>query len=610
MPASSTGSTPRAGLLLVLPALLCIGCIDQNELADVNVQRSEATRLTLEQGEVIGGAGKFGNHAWLGLRYARAPVGELRWRAPQAPMARQGTFEALQHGAPCPQLAGQGGGRGEVELGEPYGNEDCLFLNIFAPPGAPRGEARLPVMFWIHGGGNSTGDASPYDGGLLAVENRVILVAVQYRLGPFGWFRHPWLRAGADADEASGNFALLDLVRALAWVQQNIHHFGGDPKRVTVFGESAGGSNTFALLLSPLAAGLFQRAIVQSGNTVLDPPEYGETPGADDRPEKTSSTEVVLRLLGEAAPQGGPGEDQGAATAARGAAALRALPMEEILIAYRGDSAPGAFAMINLPRLFADGVVLPGAGGPAALRAGRFNEMPVMLGTNRDETKLFQLSDRNQVAWLFGMMPLYAKNRLAYDRDAEYGSKWWKLSGVDEPARMLHHRVPTFAYRFDWDEEPSFLWWDFAQLLGAAHALEIPFVFGKFELGRAETFLFSDETRESRELLSRRMRSYWSAFAASGDPGTGQNMELPRWTAWDESRPTADRFMLLDSEAGGGLRMSAGALTRSLILEQIAADPRFLSEEARCEALEGLWRVRISSEERRAAGCTLPALPE
>src|SRR5262249_22798225 len=152
-----------------------------------------------------------------------------------------------------------------VRANTPVGSEDCLYLNVYAPRDAAPGAA-LPVMVWIHGGGNTIGAGELYDGGNLATTEHVVVVTVNYRLGPFGWFRHAARPGdGTTPPERSGNFAVLDLVRALEWVRDDIAVFGGDPGRVTVFGESAGGTNTLLLLLAPQAQGLFHRAIVESG---------------------------------------------------------------------------------------------------------------------------------------------------------------------------------------------------------------------------------------------------------------------------------------------------------------------------------------------------------
>src|SRR5262245_2106414 len=211
-----------------------------------------ATRRTTAQGVVVGSLGSEGTHAWHGIPFAQPPVGALRWRAPLPAKPWDGVREALADAPQCaqpPPILG-----GDANPDGSSGSEDCLYLNVFAPAFAPdavpTGDERRPVMVWIHGGGNSIGGASLYDGGFLAAAHGVVLVAVQYRLGPFGWLRHASLRGGPDlsAEDRSGNFGTLDLIEALRWVKRNAAAFGGDPERVTVFGESAGGRNTFTML--------------------------------------------------------------------------------------------------------------------------------------------------------------------------------------------------------------------------------------------------------------------------------------------------------------------------------------------------------------------------
>ncbi|HKJ24516.1 MAG TPA: carboxylesterase family protein, partial [Myxococcota bacterium] len=232
----------------------------------------ESSLRALPAGDVLGFAAEYDSHAWLGIPYAAAPVGELRWKGPRVAPPWDGTLEALESGSPCVQLATPLAGVTDVEPGTPAGDEDCLYLDVYAPRfernAVPKGKARLPVMVWIHGGGNRTGLSSFYHGGNLAATEDVIVVAIQYRLGPFGWFRHASLRGeGTTAADRSGNFGILDQIRALEWVQANIEAFGGDPDRVTIFGESAGGRDVYMLLASRQAQGLFQRAISESGGT-------------------------------------------------------------------------------------------------------------------------------------------------------------------------------------------------------------------------------------------------------------------------------------------------------------------------------------------------------
>jgi len=571
----------------------------------------------LAQGELVGFRSGEGAHAWRGIPFAEPPVGELRWRAPRPPEPWQGVREALGFSPPCVQFAGRIGavpGRPEAPAGDPSGSEDCLHLNVFAPrfePGAvPRGEARLPVMLWIHGGGNTIGTSATYDGSVLASEQRLIVVTSNYRLGVFGWLSHPALGGpGASADDRSGNYGTLDLVRALEWIRDNISVFGGDPGRVTVFGESAGGRNVFSLLASPRAKGLFQRAISQSGGTgtlTLDRArrfrDDPETPG-----EEHSSGEMLLSLLerdGRAADRAAAVATLGAMPSAEVAAYLRGHSAYEILGLFEGSRMGG---MYDVPQLFRDGRVLPDEPIPERFRRpGAYNAVPVILGSNRDENKLFMLESSDAVARV-SRIPVLLKDERRYDLMAHYRSLAWKARGVDEPAGALRaSQGPTvFAYRFDWDEEPKFLWLDFSKLLGAAHGLEIPFVFGSLSFAGADRIIFDDARRPAAEELSQRMMSYWSEFAHSGDPGRGRAGDLPHWRAWDASAPDSPRFMILDTESDGGLRMSSDAVTQEDVVARAEADPRFRDQRERCELYRLLvrWGRSISPEQYAAGNC-------
>ena len=570
-----------------------------------------ATRRTLSLGEVVGSLGSAGTHAWHGIPFARPPVGELRWRAPRRAEPWSGVREALADAPACAQPPPVLGGDANPDGSS--GSEDCLYLNVFAPAFAPEavpaaGE-RLPVMVWIHGGGNSIGGASLYDGGFLAAAHGVVVVAVQYRLGPFGWLRHAALRAdpSLSGEDRSGNYGTLDLIRALRWVERNAAAFGGDPDRVTVFGESAGGRNTFTLLQSPLAAGLFQRAIVQSGGLASPALAEAENLASDAEPgHENSSGELLLRLL--QTHRGAADREAARALAASlgdaGVAAfLRERTPGEILDAYEGSAGMG---MLRFPQIFPDGVVMPSDAPERHFAAGRYNRVPVIAGTNRDESKLFMAFDREYVRLWFRVLPSL-RDPERYQRDAEYQSLAWKLNGADDPARWMRavQGPSVFAYRFDWDEADRFLWVDWSEVLGAAHAFEIPFVFGDFDIPLLRS-LYREDDVASREKLSRAMMSYWAEFAAKGDPGRGTDAALPLWTPWDETAPASERFLVLDSDAGGGIRMSSEAVTASSLVTRMLADERFASSEERCALLSRLQARRrtLPEEEVRRAGCT------
>lgn len=572
-----------------------------------------SSKRVIQQGGVVGFASEEGAHLWRGIPFARPPLGELRWRAPLPPEPWTGARETLVYGSPCVQFAGPRAAlTSDVSEGEPTGSEDCLYLNVhaprFGPDAVPRGAERLPVMLWIHGGGNTIGDARVYNAGRLAQSHGLVVVTVQYRLGVFGWFGHRSLRGeGTTADDGSGNYGTLDLVRALHWVRENISTFGGDPERVTVFGESAGGRNTVSMLLSPRARGLFHRAIVQSGSTRTSPMALAEDLTDDPEPgDEWSSGEVLLKLLVR---DGGAVDRESAKVrlAAMGDAEvaryLRGKDAYEVLGVYDGSRLGG---MYSIPQLLRDGRVLPDEEAIDTLaRPGGYNRVPVILGTNRDENKLFLAFASPYVTRLFGI-PLWVNDERRYDLVAEYASLMWKARGVDEPAAAMRgaQGPNVYAYRFDWDEEPKFLRSDFSKLLGAAHGLEIPFVFGRFDLGWVRRFLFDEEKRAGYEGLSKSMMSYWAEFAYTGAPGRGREGEEPHWTAWDDSAPGAAKYIVFDSEEGGGLRMSSETVTQEEVIEGVATDPRFESWRERCEVYRGfvVWIARMDEERYLSVG--------
>jgi para-nitrobenzyl esterase len=565
-----------------------------------------ATRRTLGAGEVVGFADRYESFAWRGIPFAAPPLGERRWRAPAPPEPWTGVREALSSGAPCPQYATPLASV-DAPAGTVVGSEDCLTLNVwtprFEPHEVPAGSARLPVMVWIHGGGNTVGHGGYYHGGNLASTHRLVVVAVNYRLGALGWFRHPALLAASENDDdRSGNFGTLDLVRALAWVRDEISAFGGDPGNVTIFGESAGGSNVVTLLVSPRARGLFHRAIVQSGGTGTSTLAEASNPRDAAEPGRASSAyEVALDLLVRA---GRAVDRQTARSVAHSMAPealgafLRSRTPEQVLGAYD----VGGLALYDVPTLIRDGAVLPAEPIPDLLaREDGWAGVPAIFGTNRDETRFFQFLDPGLVRrwlWLFPR----ARDSERYRLDSEYGSRMWKATGADEPAAAIAAQGRrVWVYRFDWDEEPRFFVTDLSELLGAAHGFEIPFVFGHFELGRSGGRIFTEENAPGREALARTIMSYWAEFAYTGDPGNGRNVKQPRWTPWDPSSPTAPKFAVLDTPAGGGVRLSSEIATRDSVVAALESDARLPDWEAKCRVLGSLVRYGRSVTPERYA---------
>jgi para-nitrobenzyl esterase len=546
-------------------------------------------RLTTS-GTVVGSSTPNGAHAWLGIPYAAPPVGDLRWKAPRPPAAGADKWLSLEVGPVCTQIANLLSDAPEGLYGAPIGTEDCLYMNIYAPPfspgGIPTGDDRVPVMVWIHGGGNSIGDGSSYDGQFLAQLYNVILVSFNYRLGPFGWLTHPALETG-DAMDDSGNYGTLDAVRALDWVQENISNFGGDPDNVTVFGESAGSRDTLAMMITPQADGKFHRAIAESGGISTTEVEVGWE-YVENGGHPRSSREVINSLL----IADGTVQDREAAMAYQNgmtnqqiADYLYGKSNEEIMGMYDG----GYGGMISWPHMFRDGTVFPTA-DPLTLfqDTGTYNEVPLIIGSNRDESKLFMILDPTFVNFLAGV-PVGAKDPAYYALASRYTTDAMKATSVDGIASVLSQtpgQPGVWAYRFDWDEEPVFMGLvDVGFLLGAAHGLEIPFVFYDFNQFMVPSFapmVYTPENLPGRLELGSSMSSYWAEFAYSGDPGLGRTGTEVEWTEWDNSAPGNDKFIIFDTSADAGIRMSSETVTLTGLYADLLAETGFTTQEQHC----------------------------
>ncbi len=557
-------------LMMFAVSLLIAGCGDGQDTVPVPAPE---TARTVAQGNVVGFTAANGAHVWRGLPFAASTTGQNRWRAPRPAPRWKGVRKALHFSERCAQLTNEFDEDEGLEAGQVIGSEDCLALDIYAP--ADAGTRALPVMVWIHGGGNVWGRSSAYDGSRLAVNEDVIIVAVQYRLGPFGWFAHEALRASAQTpQDAAAAFTTLDLIASLKWVRDNIAAFGGDPGKVTIFGESAGGHNVVTLLASPLAKGLFHRAIVQSGS--FDSITIAEAQG-DEGGRANTSNEIAQKLN------------------ASTAEALRALPADRFLSAYtigRG--------FVDVPRVIEDGVVLPASPLRDAFASTEtFNAVPVMTGTTRDEMKLFYAGDDRLIKKILGFFPV-PRDQKFYDAFTGYISRLWRIRAVDEPANMMtaagHDAV--YAYRFDWDDGGSFLWIDLQELLGAAHGFELPFILNRFQhLGDADRLLFESSTQDDRERLSRSMGGYWASFARDGAPGSDD------WPAYTGERPV---FMRFDTQNDGGMGLVDGADSLEKLAADLVRDPQ-LDDAARCMIVTdmGKWMftIGIQPKIKAATGC-------
>jgi para-nitrobenzyl esterase len=571
---------------LVLLVMAGVGTLINYLAPETESERmvDQSTVRQLDSGEVIGFT-RNDVSTWLGIPYAASPVGELRWKAPRPAKRWQNQKQALHFGEPCMQRSSGH---------EVIGNEDCLFINIWSPSGAdgksPQG---LPVMFWIHGGGNSTGQAgiSLYDGSYISQKHNLVIVSINYRVGPFGWFYHSALQAeGVSPEDASGNFGTLDIIQALKWVNRNIAQFGGNPNNVTVYGESAGGFNTLSMMASPLAKGLFHRAISQSGGLDIHSVERAENyKDAAEPGHKFSSKEVVnLALIqrGLAADREAAKRHQDGMNADELEKFMRSLNAKEIIDLY--SSTEGS--MLGSPALFGDGYVLPAGRNGAEMftDADNYNAVPIILGSNRDETKTMMAFSDDSVDRTFGY-PTGFNNLPRYNRKSYYSSALWKIFGVDDLANTMTaaqgHNV--YAYRFDVDDLRDLGFLDFRDLFGAAHALEIPFVFGNFS--KFLRVLLPDSMQSEFDKVSDQMMSYWAEFAYSGSPGKGRASELADWKPWSKEHPSALRLMVFDTESDAGTRMVSDQLSIEDLQRRLLADTTFKSEAVYCAVYNRLF---------------------
>jgi len=559
------------------------------DVTGVDFSIESVTQRQTTSGTVVGCSTPNGAHAWLGIPYAAPPVGDLRWKAPTPAAGWPDAWLALETGSVCTQIADLLSDAPEELYGTPIGSEDCLYMNIWAPPfspgSIPTGGDRVPVMVWIHGGGNSIGDGGSYDGQFLAQMYNVILISFNYRLGPFGWFTHPALATG-DALDDSGNWGTLDAVHVLDWVQDNIENFGGNPDNVTVFGESAGSRDTLAMMISPQATGKFHRAVAESGGIGTTEVAVGWN-YTEDGGHSRSSREVINSLLvadGTAADRDAAILHQNGMTDEQISAYLYGKSNDEIMTMYDG----GYGGMISWPQMFRDGTVFPTA-DPLTLfeDTATYNEVPLIIGSNRDESKLFMVLDPTFVNIIVGL-PVGAKDPAYYALYSQYTTDAMKAVSVDRIASTLSQtsgQPGVFAYRFDWDEEPIVVGVDMGFLLGAGHGLEIAFVFHDFNQFLAPAFapmVYTPENLAGRLELGGSMSSYWAEFAYNGDPGTGRSGSEIAWTAWDSSAPENDKFIIFDTSADAGIRMSSAAITIEGLYADLLAETGFTTQEQHC----------------------------
>ncbi len=519
--------TVLLGILLVLViAFLSIGRFRSLNKYSANNDLVVKTK----SGEVQGVARRDGGAEFLGIPYAAPPIGDLRWREPQPVKAWQGIREASSFGAPCAQAVLGDWNRHDSETS----SEDCLFLNVITPKLNP--DKPLPVMFWLHGGANAGGTASSalYKDGTL-VQHGVLLVTVNYRLGVFGFLAHPELTRES-AHQSSGNYGLLDQIAALRWVHDNIAAFGGDPNNVTLFGQSAGALDTSLLMASPLARGLFHKAIAQSGSVInlLMPVLKNAEKGG----EKIGA---ALKVPADKEPL----------------KYLRQLTVQEVLrdAGTQDPSGPPVFG----PNI--DGYVLPQSGF-AVFAAGKQAAVPLIIGVTARE---FNMSGgvagaRQMIASVTGSLGQRVMSSYgiadggAGKDDALYGppeNQWF--------SDVLFRCPATTQSRWQAAIGQSTYLYQFERAIpgqeAAVHSTDLPYVFGYYP----KTGNISGSFTEVDYKLADLIETYWTNFAKTGNPNDNT---LPRWPAFGGAQEFVRFTQAGKVEADKGLRTSQCDLLR------------------------------------------------
>ena len=541
----------RIFIVMSFLAIILYGCgssSSDDTLSPAPVIENEATVLDPlvreTQFGMVQGQEDSQTYSWLGIPYAQPPVGDLRWRAPQDPTPWEGVRPTQGFCSACPQYGGLMGFMDANTFGKPVGSEDCLYLNIWRPKSDT---GNLPVLFWIHGGGNWSGQANMtmYHGANFAARENMIFVSINYRVGAVGWFTNPSLRTG-DPLDASGNYGTLDLIKALTWVQNNIEAFGGDPGNVTIDGQSGGAQNVFSLLVSPMAEGLFQKAIAQSGGP-------GSITLADG--DKVSSTVLDKLFELDNVPADDPRRNDPATY-------LRNKPWQDIYACLT----PGVAGMLGggWSSIFEDGAVISDNISDR-IDKGDFRHVPMIFGSTKDEAKIFlplvvsKLKngdvpvevafhelimnfdpDNPDLALSDVLSPLWL---LLYDPLANFTDALAQKMSTDSLANKLAaQQDDLYVYEFAWDEEPAPL----DTLVGAGHAIEIPFAFINFGRTADDLFRFawSSTNLPGRLKLSDAMSGYWAQFCRTGDPNSSGGYPWPARS----NKAKGFKKIILDSE--------------------------------------------------------------
>lgn len=524
-----------------------IGGID---VAIEAINNASQTTVTTLYGKVAGADAGNDSWVWKGVPYAKPPVGSLRWRAPKDLQRWHGIRHSTDSCDVCTQA--------EMTLlwtptNHVIGSEDCLYLNIFRPKTDAK---NLPVYVWIHGGANVFGGVTNYDGSVLASNSNMVVVFIQYRLGPFGWFTHPVLNPKGTSEDKSGNYGTLDTIKAVEWVRKNISTFGGDPNNIMVGGQSAGGFNTQNLLISPLAKGLFHRAFIQSAGGGVVPVSTGID----------LANAIIDKLLAA------DGKTRAGMSDAQIAAYLRRKAASEIeqAVMVNGSIPLGSISP------FTDGAVIPGTFADM-ISVGQYSKMPIILGSTKYELKpflpLFYWTDVFGIltgAKTFQEVFPTVGSQIAYEYSGLYPSRNWKAVMVDSLARLLkQNQDNVYCYLFKWGGKNIGPGLDF--LYGAGHAMDIPFFFG-WDHDVYGLTLLNASNQQGRVALQQAMMSYLEQFAVTGNPNaTGSG--LTAWQEWSNETGGPKSIIFDGSNTEALISMGNEELTKAGVDAEIEALP-------------------------------------
>ena len=551
-------------ILILLVTASCSTISNFNETdKDIVVKSQSGNYLGIEATDL---------YVFKGVPYAEPPVGALRWRAPRDVEYLDAIIDATEFKNECVQPKDNSS---IFNRNLSTGDEDCLYLNIYVPKNQNSlNKNKFPVMYWIHGGSNIWGAGSDYDFSNLATSQQVIVITINYRLGLFGWFASPFFAETAEGLDKSYNFGHLDIIKGLEWVNQNISSFGGDKNNVTIFGESAGGSNTLTMIASPLTEGLFHKAISQSGYVSSYSAEYAESISelssknifAENIKYLTDSNEIVDYLQG--------------------------LTQTEVYEKYIATAEKYVYPIT--PITIRDGIVIPNEGVYKALEKTD-PSLVVVAGTNKDEMNYWFVNSEYFYDTSFEIRRTLKRSEANLRSWNKYRSAIWRYKGAEEPLRrMSKSNDNLYSYRLDWDEEDEGIFGDYSLFVGAAHGIDIPFIANSFDMEQIpwyiKNILFPESTAEGRDALSALMMRYWGNIAKYGDP----NVFVPQ--KWEKFTASDNQMIILDNPQDPNFGMVTNPVMPKTLLKEIESDSALEIEE-RC--LIGWIAVRDFNEDKK-----------